>query len=564
MKSGLLYSHAEAKFKEFYSVGTIFNKLASLTKTFSEDIGKVLTQYKPVENEKSSTRGEGIKAILTYMNQISQHIKTLSGKIETIGKTIVEKSYAYDSIKNFIELCDEHYKNYNEELSKLKAKKEKYFEVVNQCIEAFVINKLKGKKKSVNPKLVSEVDKKKAEYKEQIDIVEKIRVEYMNIQGNIFAYEEQFEKECTNEMKKYLNDFIKAMSELKNNLIKTEPNIEAVNQINGEKDSNNFADENKSLMTGLKRNLYKEYSQDLNYYMEHFDCLKKELKNKSQNEVREFQKKISQEITLLLNDIIKEEPNEIHNKILGISKKLKESKLNEMDYQYLINKFQERFDKYLDWKKKVVDGQDFKKVGEEWDERFCYMHTFLGYFNKTRVESKQLDEKNFNYLCNAMKKILELNENEDIDYSLCDLVVILSSTFFMNDPNKKDKKIYVNEVIRNTSIMQRQRFWVGLTRFELNEEIQQRKKEEDTLKEDNISEEKLNNSIVAKLMSVSFNILQFVTDSSTFNKIIIDIFKYCKINPENREIIVNMMEAQIESENSTHIKLNKEEILSQT
>ena len=214
----------------------------------------------------------------------------------------------------------------------------------------------------------------------------------------------------------------------------------------------------------------------------------------------------------------------------------------------------------MKWKEKNVAYQDFKKVGVEWDERFCYMHTFLGYFNKTRVENKELDATNFNYLCKAINKILELNENEDIDYSLCDLVVILSSTFYTKDSNSKTGKKYVNEVIKKTSIMQRQAFWVGLTKYELNEEIQQQKKEEETLVED-ISEEKISNSITAKLMSVSYNIMQFITDSNTFNRIIYDIFKYCKISNESKEIVVAMMEGQIESENLSHIKLDKDMLL---
>ena len=161
----------------------------------------------------------------------------------------------------------------------------------------------------------------------------------------------------------------------------------------------------------------------------------------------------------------------------------------------------------------------------------------------------------------SINKILELNENEDIDYSLCDLVVILSSTFYTSNPKSKTGKKYVNEVIRNNPIMQRQAFWVGLTKFELNEEIQQQKKEEETLQEDNISQDKINNSITAKLMSVSYNIMQFITNSNTFNKILFDIFKYCKINKDSKEIVVGMMEAQLEAENLTNIILNKEMLL---
>ena len=109
--------------------------------------------------------------------------------------------------------------------------------------------------------------------------------------------------------------------------------------------------------------------------------------------------------------------------------------------------------------------------------------------------------------------------------------------------------------------MQKQGFWVGLTRFELNEEIQQQNKIEETLNEDNITEEKLNNSVIAKLMSVSYNIIQFVMDSNLFNRILYDIFKYCKINAENREIVVEMIDGQIKGENLTHLQLDRKLLL---
>ena len=97
---------------------------------------------------------------------------------------------------------------------------------------------------------------------------------------------------------------------------------------------------------------------------------------------------------------------------------------------------------------------------------------------------------------------MKLNENEDIDYSLCDLVVILSSTFFTKETNSKSGKKYVNDYQKYFN-NQSQRFWAGLTKLELNGEIQQQKKEIDTLDEITISEEKINNNFTAKLMSVS-------------------------------------------------------------
>ncbi len=216
----------------------------------------------------------------------------------------------------------------------------------------------------------------------------------------------------------------------------------------------------------------------------------------------------------------------------------------------------------MKWKKEKVGNQEYRKVGKEWDERFIYMHAFMGYFNKKRVETKELNEENYNYLSDAMKKILDLNENEDIDYSLCDLIVILASTFYMIYPKKESRKKYVNEMIRDSSIMQKQGFWVGLTRYSLNEEILKQNKIEDTLKENDISEEKLNNSVIAKLMSISFSIMNYVLDSDLFNRIIFDIFKYCKINDENKEAVITMLENQINLEKLDYLKIDKEMLLS--
>ena len=560
MKSGLLYSHVEKKFQEYISIGKMINSFSLICNKFYEEVIKIPNLYKMADEEKS-TRYCGIKVLIDYINQISQCMRNLKKDTEKIAKNIFEKEVAYDSKKEAMDMCDKDHKNYKEALIKLKLNKENYFDSINKAIEIHLISKLKGKDKKINQKNLNEIENRRKEYKLQIDKVEEIRVEYMKIQGNIFASQEELERDYTNDLKTYINNFIKSMETFKNGIALTDLEKEIVNSINGNTDNQQFAEKNKSLMTGPRRNLFKEYSQDLNYYMEHFDCLKKEIKNKNLQEQRQFQNQISQDVSQFLNKIIKEEPNQIHNKILEIAKKLKENKCTQIDYQYLENKFQERFDQFLKWKKECVGYNDFKKVGVEWDERFCYMHTFLGYFNKTRVENKELDLTNFNFLCKAIIKILLLNENEDIDYSLCDLVVILSSTFYTKDNNSKSGKKYVNEVIKNTSILQKQGFWVGLTKYELNEEIQQQKKEEETLNEDNITQDKLNNSVTAKLMSVSYNIMQFITDSNTFNKIIFDIFKYCKISNESREIVVGMMEAQIEAENLSHIQLDKSILL---
>jgi len=565
-KSGVLYEHSDSKFKEYMSIGQIFKYMSKKIFKLSEKFGGLKKMYaKP--KEPNYTRENGIEVILSSITIIKNEFHKLAIGLGDLARKILEREDAYKSKAEPTKMCDDAYKKYDNELIKLSNVKKSYFDTMNKVVESHLNQKYSKKgesnkaKQELNNKL-KQLAKKKEEYKQEIELVEKLRTDYMEEQGNIFADKEELERECTNDLRKYFQTYIKYFENFLKNFTITENDMNIIEKMNGENDTKSFAESNKSLMTGPKRNVYKEYSLDINFYAENFDIVKSKLKGKTPKEQREILKQLSIEITGLISNLIKEEPNEINVRIEQIAKDIKENRLNKRDYEYLINKFQERYDEFIKWKEEKVGNQDYRKVGKIWDERFCYMHTFLGYFNKIRVESKELNEENFNYLCDAIKKILELNENEDIDYNLCDLVVILSSTFYRNDPNSPKGKRYVNEVIRHSSIMQQQGFWVGLTRFELNEEIQSQNKIEDTLKENDITEEKLNNSVIAKLMSVSYNIMQFVLDSALFNKIIHDVFKYCKINEQNRQIVVEMIESQISGENIDYLKLDKDMLLS--
>ena len=567
-KSGVLYEHSDSKFREYMSVGYIFQKMSNEIYRLSEFLGKLNKVYEKPK-EPNYTREDGIQVVLSTIKMVKNEFNKLAVNLGEIARKILEKKDTYESKIEPMKMCDEAFKKYDNELNKLSNVKKSYFDTMNKVVETYLNQKYSKKgesaksKQELNNKLKN-LEKKKEEYKLEIENVEKLRAEYMEEQGNIFADKEELERECTDELKMYFKSYIKIFEDFMKNFKLEEKDIKIIENMDGSKDTKSFAESNKSLMTGPKRNMYKEYAVDLNYYIENFDIVKSKLKNKTPKEQREIQKQLSSEITTLLSNLIKEEPDEINQRIEEIAKDIKENRLTKKDFEYLIDKFQTRYDEFLKWKEEKVGNQDYRKVGKEWDERFCYMHTFLKYFNKKRVESKELNEENFNYLCRAIQKILDLNENEDIDYTLCDLVVILSSTFYMVDKTSPSGKKYVNEIIRKSSIMQKQGFWVGLTRFELNEEIQKQNKIEDTLKENDITEEKLNNSVIAKLMSVSYNIMQFVLDSKLFNKIIFDVFKYCKINEQNRQIVVEMMESQIMGENIDYLKLDKEMLLSMT
>ena len=565
-KSGVLYTHSDLKYEEFMSVGTIFQKLGAKIREFSDFLDTIDKSYKK-PNEPDYSRGEGIQVILSSMKKIKNELMKLYAITNDISNKIFDKKETYESKKPATKMCDDAYKKYDAELNKLKIVKKAYFDSMNKVVESY-LNQNYGKKVDKNKSMQDfnnkkkNLEKKKSEYKKVLENVEKLRTEYMEEQGNLFEVKEDLEKESTEDLKSYFQIYIKGLDSFRSNLQFSEEDIKKIENINGEYDCKKFAEANKSLMTGPGRNPYKEYAVDLNYYTENFEVIKAKLKGKTSIEKREFQHKISNEISELLKDLIKEEKTVVIEMIEAYAKDLKENKLSKEGYEFLIKQFDEQYNNFMKWKKDIINDQEFKKVGKDWDERFLYMTTFLKYFNKTRIDSKELNEENFNYLCGAIKKIFDLNENEDIDYNLCDLAVILSSTYYMADPKANKGKKYVNEIVKNATIMQKQGFWVGLTKYQLNEEIQKQNKIEDTLKEDNISEEKLNNSVIAKLMSVSFNIMTFVLDSNLFNKILFDVFKYCKINNENKQFIIQMLKSQIDNEKITYLTLDEDFLLS--
>ena len=564
-KSGLLYSHSDSKYDEFMSIGTIFQKLKPKIFEFSEFLGTIDKYYKKPD-EPNYSRGDGIQVILSSIKRIKDELVKLSEVIEELSGKILEKKDTYESKKPAAKMCDEAFKKFDSELAKLKGIRKSYVDSINKVVESHLNQKYS--KKGENSKAKAELqakmkilEKKKLEYKTVLENVESYRADYMEEQGNIFAVKEELERESTDELKTYFQTYIKSLNSLSASFQFSDEELKIIENMNGDYDCKKFAESNKSLMTGPGRNEYREYAVDLNYYTEHFEIIKSKLKGKSPTEQREFQREVLNEINTILGDLIKEEKTETIHKIEEYAKDLKENKLSSEGFKYLIDKFNEGYNSFMKWKEEKVQGQEHKKVGKEWDERFIYMFTFLKYFNRKRIDSKELNEENYKYFCDAIIKILDLNDNEDVDYNLCDLVVILSSTYYVNDPQKKSGKKYVNETVKHANILQKQGFWIGLTKYELNEEIQKQDDEENALKENNISEEKLNNSVVAKLMSLSFNIMTFVLDSNLFNKILFDVFKYCKITGENRQFIVQMLETQIATENIDYLKLNKEYLL---
>ena len=579
-KSGLLLYHFSDKFSEFQSLGNIFKRLANLSGEFSENILKAkqiannldiskankkkkniekIEQenfYIPLQNQDNSTRSVGIKALFNYFDRLSKSFNYLKDAFMKISNDIMDKKNAKDTIFIHAKYSEERLNNYKNALDKLSKKRESYCDSINKAIE-FHLSHLKKNKK--NDKHKEEIRKKGNEYLSEIKLTEEKRVEYIVQYGHYLSSMEEFEKNCTNDLKLYLKNFAKNITTFQKEIEFNESELKQIEEMNGDKDNQIFVKNNKSLMIGPKRILFKQYTQNVNYYMENFQFLKKEIKNKSSNELKIFQDNISEEVKKFLNEIIFKETDDIKDKIIDIAKNLNENKLSEDEFNYLINKFEERFRQYLDWKSKNnIDKQNFKKVGPQYDDRYSYADTFLEYFKQLEEENKSFEEENFNYFCKIIEKILELNMNDDIDYDLCYLIMILSSKFYMVDNSKKLGNKFAYETIRNFPIMKKQGFWLGFTIFEIKQEITQKL----IFRDDNITEDMLKDIINTKLVNVIFDIMKLMNDSQEFNKIIYDIFKYYKIDKENIIFLLNKVELNASNEDINHIIIDKNLIFS--
>ena len=66
---------------------------------------------------------------------------------------------------------------------------------------------------------------------------------------------------------------------------------------------------------------------------------------------------------------------------------------------------------------------------------------------------------------------------------------------------------------------------------------------------------------MAKLMSVSYVLVQFVSSSDILNKALYNIFRFYKLSLENKKSIIEMINIQIMSEGNTNLKIDEDLLL---
>ncbi len=585
-----LYEHLSSKYKEYLSIASVNINIADSIEKFCKSLNLSKNKYSPYKENDTSTRGKGIKIALNFINKIIDKLKQFADNLISISNKIYEREISYNSKKEAKKMCDESLKKYENSLKTLITKRNSYYDSVNQIIEQFLNNKYKNKEKDKNMIDLKKdnIIKKKKEYKDQLLKTENFRIEYIELQRNIFSSEEEFERDCTNEIKEYFKKIFLLYNDLlKSSQIDNEVN-DILEKMDGCRDNQIFAANNRTIISCPARIEFSEYNQDVDSYS-NLEVYKNQLKNKNKEETKAIKFQVSSEVKKFLNDILQNTSNDNNSKLQEIVDKMLNSNIKEEDFDALIKLFQDSYDDFKKWEKENVGLLEFKKVGEKWDNRFFNMQLFLDSFNRARMNNKELNNNNFDFFTKAMEKILYFNDNENIDYKLCELLITLSSTFYTTENiNGQEVKKYPNEVIKNTSpLIQKVNFWVGLTKYELNEEFMKEKNKKQNInnnlnkinsiitnlnskiipllkkknKGNKENDNKQNQNIIAKIMSISYNLVQFISKSDTLNEILANIFRNFKVSEENKEMIIDMVNSHLESEGIKNITIDKKMLM---
>ena len=578
-KADFLYEHSKLKHREYLSLSDVNAYLSEAITQFCDSLNLTKKYYQPYGNDDNSSRGIGIQKFLDFIDQIINNLKEFAQKLTSISSSIDERTCSYESKNDIKKMCEDNLIKYENSLKILATKKNLYYDSVKQVIEQYLNNKYKPRdSKLVTDKTKLDIFKKRRkEYKDQVMKTEQYRIEYIEIQRNIFSSEEEFERDSTDGIRNYLKTMADYYKELLNSLVLDEEVINNIDKINGTRDTKIFAEKNRNILTCPSRQPFMEYVQDMEQYI-NLEGIKNQIKNKTKEEEKEIINEIANDLREYLCEITEYAPNKNVQKYEEIANNILNNHSTEEDFNYLMNEFQNSYDNFKKWEKNYIGTLEFKKVGEDWENRFIDMRLFLEGFNKIRMHNKQLEQPNFDYLAKAMEKILYYNDNDDIDYKLCELLITLSSTFYMIEIKEdKERKKYISEIIRQTPVLKKPNFWIGLTKFEFNKEIIKEKAKQCAIASKNtfldsiFSKKKKEPSIIKTinydklsepiLMSISYNLIQFITDSNSLNNILKCIFRAFKINDKNKETIIQMIMVHIEAEGFTYLQVDKEMLL---
>ena len=597
--SDVLFNHSRKRMDEYSHFADKMSDITILIDKFADSLFNMTKSENDPDKDSISTRTYAINSLIRFINKIAKCLKTLCSNYADIVSVMQDKMLAYKSRQNFEKLCNKNFDDYKQNLNKVNLKRKAYKESAESLVESFLNYKYKDDKyqSELYPK-IDILNKKENDYKEEVKKCEKTRNDYILVQRQILDDEETFDFSSSEALKDNLIKLINFHKDFINKCNLDKELIDAVANIDGHKDIQDFSEKNSDIISYPPGTTFSVYNQNLELYL-NFEVIKNILKGKNDIEQREFKRELSIEVTRFLDDVFNKnlEKRKKVEKFAEIANNILNKKSNEEECNYIIQEIENSSCISTENKRKSSgDKKDPNTTG--WDNEYDAIQAFLNIFNKLRQFNKKMEKENFEYFVKINEKIIEIigsedrekhknkyREEKEIDYNICDLLLILSSTFYMVEQKEgKEEKIYVYQRIRHCKLFQKYEFWVNLVKSQLSEQIineksseegdkKEKKKKKSLLgnikvfkkkntvvesenKVDNL--DKYNQLIMAKLMSISFNIIQFVKSSLVLNQALYNIFRFYKLSTINRINVIEMLKIQISSERNNSLQLDED------
>ena len=605
--SDVLFNHSRNRMKEYEQFSDKIVNISKIINNFSDSLlNASIPEENPEKDDYISTRTNAISCYLKFINKLAILLKSLYKNYEGVASVMKDKMDAYKSRDQFEIICNNNFDNYKTQLNKVNKCKQAYKESAESLVESFLNFKYKDAKyeNEINSKKEL-MYKKENEYKAEVKKCEDIRNDYINIQRQILDDEETFDYSSSEALKDNLIKLMNFHKDFIYNCKASKELIEAIANIDGHKDIQEFSAKNSDIISYPPGTTFSVYNQNLELYL-NFEVIKNILKTKNEIEQRDFKRELSVEVTKFLGDILTKnsEKKQKVERFAEIANNILNKKSNEEECNFVIKEFENCSNNSIEPNRKLSGDKKDITIGG-WDNEFDAIHAFLNIFNKLRQFNKKMEKENFDYFVKINEKIIELIDSDDkekhknkyreekeIDYNLCDLLLILSSTFYMTEQKEgKEEKIYVYQKIKHCKLFQKYEFWVNIVKSQLSEQIiaekmseeiedkkdkKEKKKRKSLLsnikvfrkrssntetetKVDNL--DKYNQLIMAKLMSIGFNIIQFVSNSLILNQALYNIFRFYKLSTPNRVNVIEMLKIQIVSEGNDNLKLDEDLLL---
>ena len=605
--SDVLFNHSRNRMKEYEQFSDKIVNISKIINNFSDSLlNASIPEENPEKDDYISTRTNAISCYLKFINKLALLLKSLYKNYEGVASVMKDKMDAYKSRDQFEIICNNNFDNYKTQLNKVNKCKQAYKESAESLVESFLNFKYKDAKyeNEINSKKEL-MYKKENEYKAEVKKCEDIRNDYITIQRQILDDEETFDYSSSEALKDNLIKLMNFHKDFIYNCKASKELIEAIANIDGHKDIQEFSVKNSDIISYPPGTTFSVYNQNLELYL-NFEVIKNILKTKNEIEQRDFKRELSVEVTKFLGDILTKnsEKKQKVERFAEIANNILNKKSNEEECNFVIKEFENCSNNSIEPNRKLSGDKKDITIGG-WDNEFDAIHAFLNIFNKLRQFNKKMEKENFDYFVKINEKIIELIDSDDkekhknkyreekeIDYNLCDLLLILSSTFYMTEQKEgKEEKIYVYQKIKHCKLFQKYEFWVNIVKSQLSEQIiaekmseeiedkkdkKEKKKRKSLLsnikvfrkrssntetetKVDNL--DKYNQLIMAKLMSIGFNIIQFVSNSLILNQALYNIFRFYKLSTPNRVNVIEMLKIQIVSEGNDNLKLDEDLLL---